>query len=56
MVSEATGRLFKRKDQKYMVYLPKNLVEDSAFPFEIESSMPVKITFNKRQIIIEKTE
>jgi len=33
MVSQATGRLFKRKDGKYMLYLPKTLCEDSMFPF-----------------------
>ena len=58
MVKETTGRLFTRVDKgkhlKYFAYLPKNLVEDSAFPFKIESSTPVKISFNKKQIIIEK--
>jgi hypothetical protein len=33
MVSEGRGR-FKRKDCKYLVYLPKDLVEDSIFPFK----------------------
>jgi hypothetical protein len=56
MVCEAIGRLFKRKDNKYMAYLPKNLVEDSAFPFKIGSSLQVKMKFNERQIIIEKLE
>ena len=58
MVKETVGRLFKNLNKghlRYFVYLPKNLVEDSAFPFKIESSMPVKITFNEKQIIIEKT-
>jgi len=54
MVQKATGRLFTRKDRKYMAYLPKSLVEDSAFPFKIESSIKVKIRFNKKQLIIEK--
>ena len=48
MVSEAVGRIFKRKDKKYMIYLPKNLVEDSAFPIKVESSIPVRIKFNKK--------
>jgi hypothetical protein len=34
MVNEATGRLFRRKDGKYMIYLPKDLCEDSMFPFK----------------------
>jgi len=54
MAKEAKGRLFTRKDRKYMAYLPKNLVEDSAFPFKIESSIKVKMRFNKKQLIIEK--
>ena len=32
-----------RKDGKYFVYLPKSLVEDSAFPFNVESSVPVEV-------------
>ncbi len=58
MVKEDIGRLYARKDMgkypKYFAYLPKNLVEDSGFPFKIESSIRVKISFNKKQIIIEK--
>ena len=34
MVSEGRGRLFKRKDGKYLVYLPKDVAEDSMFPFK----------------------
>ena len=43
MVKETKGRLSKRTDGKYIAYLPKNLAEDSAFPFKIESSIPVKM-------------
>jgi len=35
---EGKGRLSRRKDGKYFVYLPKSVVEDSAFPFKVESS------------------
>jgi len=45
MVSEGRGRLFKRKDQKYLIYLPKDLAEDSMFPLKTDSSMPIKISF-----------
>jgi len=31
MVSEGKGRLFKRKDGKFLIYLPKDLAEDSMF-------------------------
>ena len=32
MVCEGVGSLFTRKDGRYFIYLPKALVEDSAFP------------------------
>ena len=34
MVSEGRGRLFKRKDAKFLIYVPKDLAEDSMFPFK----------------------
>jgi len=34
MVNEGRGRLFKRSDDKYLVYLPVGLAEDSMFPFQ----------------------
>ena len=37
------GRLFRRKDGKYLIYIPKNLAEDSMFPFRGGSSTLVKI-------------
>ena len=37
MVSRAKGRLFKRKDGKYLLYVPKDLAEDSMFPLKGES-------------------
>ena len=33
MVSEGRGRLFRRKDGKYLIYVPLDLAEDSMFPF-----------------------
>ena len=45
LVSNGKGRLFKRKDGKYLVYLPKDLAEDSVFPFKGSDSIFVKITF-----------
>jgi hypothetical protein len=35
MVSEGRGRLFRKKDAEYLVYLPKDLAEDSMFPFKV---------------------
>ncbi len=45
MVSEGRGRLFRRKDGKYLIYVPKDLAEDSMFPFKGSSSILVKIRF-----------
>jgi hypothetical protein len=43
MVLKANGRMSRRSDGKYFLYLPKHLVEDSAFPFDLESSLPVRV-------------
>jgi hypothetical protein len=43
MVLQANGRVSRRNDGKYFLYLPKNVVEDSAFPFKMESSVPVRV-------------
>jgi len=45
MVSEGRGRLFRRKDGKYLIYVPLKLAEDSMFPFKTNSSKKVKISF-----------
>jgi len=48
MVKEGKGRLFKRKDGKYLIYVPVALAEDSMFPFpldEVDSAVSVKIGF-----------
>jgi ribosomal protein L24E len=37
MVSEGTGTLFKRKDGKYLIYIPKDVAEDSQFPFKVRA-------------------
>ena len=56
MVSEGKGRLFRRKDGKYMVYLPKDLAEDSMFPFKVTDSRFVKVSFvlGGSKVLIEK--
>ena len=66
MVSEGKGRLFRRIDDKYLIYLPKDLAEDSMFPFNDwdgvkkgrSDSIHVKISFNTgdNKLIIEKWE
>jgi hypothetical protein len=47
MVADATGRIGRRTDGKYFLYLPKHLVEDSAFPFNVESSVPVRVLIDR---------
>ena len=47
MVADATGRIGRRTDGKYFLYLPKHLVEDSAFPFKVESSVPVRVLIDR---------
>lgn len=56
MVNEGRGRLFRRKDGKYLIYVPKDLAEDSMFPFKDSSSIPVKIKFKigGEKIIVER--
>jgi hypothetical protein len=56
MVREGRGRIFKRKDGKYLVYLPKDLAEDSMFPFKVTGSTFVKVSFalGDSRVLIEK--
>jgi len=56
MVNEGRGRLFRRKDGKYLVYLPKDFAEDSMFPFRGSDSIFVKVSFKlgDTKLCIEK--
>lgn len=56
MVNEGKGRLFRRKDGKYLLYVPLDLAEDSMFPFKTEASLKVKISFKigDDKLIIEQ--
>ncbi len=56
MVSDGRGRLFRRKDGKYLVYLPKDLAEDSMFPFKGADSIFVKVSFKlgDTKLVVEK--
>jgi len=58
MISEGKGRLFKRKDGKFLIYLPKDLAEDSMFPFKGSDSIFVKISFKlgDNKLTVEKWE
>ena len=56
MVSDGRGRLFRRKDGKYLVYLPKDLAEDSMFPFKGSDSIFVNVSFKlgDNKLLVEK--
>jgi len=65
MVSEERGRLFRRKDGKYLIYLPVYLAENSMFPFTDftrgkrggSDSIDVKVSFKpggQDKLMIEK--
>jgi len=63
LVSEGKGRLFRRKDGKYLLYIPVDLAEDSMFPFKDYAktkrgadSIPVKVAFKhgENKLLIEK--
>jgi len=65
MVNEGRGRLFKRSDGKYLVYLPVGLAEDSMFPFQDwqegprtgeKNTIRVKVSFERgvKRLIIEE--
>jgi hypothetical protein len=56
MVSEGRGRLFRRKDGKYLIYIPKGLAEDSMFPFKGADSLFVKVSFKLKddKLLIER--
>jgi hypothetical protein len=55
MVNEGRGRLYKRKDNKYLIYLPKAFAEDSVFPFKDADSVFVKVSFEigENKLLIE---
>ncbi len=64
MVSEGRGRLYRRKDGKYLIYIPVKLCEDSMFPFnpawgdqiKPNSDVYVKISFKMgdEKLLIER--
>jgi hypothetical protein len=56
MASEGRGRLFRRKDDKYLVYLPKGLAEDSMFPFNGSDTILVEVSFTlgDSKLLVEK--
>jgi len=58
VVNVGKANLFKRKDNKYLIYLPLGLVTDSQFPFKTETSVKVKVSFKsgEEKLVIEPLE
>jgi len=58
VVNVGKARVFKRKDNKYLIYLPFDLVTDSKFPFKTETSVRVKVSFKigQEKLVIEPLE
>jgi hypothetical protein len=56
MVNEGKGRLFRRKDGKYLIYVPKDLAEDTMFPYKGADSVFVKVSFKtgEDRLLIER--
>ena len=56
MGNEGKGTIFRRKDDRYLLYLPVRVVEDSMFPLKCDNSMPVKVSFSPTdgKLIVEK--
>jgi len=54
MGRKGIGRISKRKDGKYFLYLPKSVVEDTAFPFLVKTSVSVRVTMDrlKKRLIV----
>ncbi len=48
--------MFRRKDGKYLIYLPKDLAEDSMFPFKGSDSIFVNVNFKlgDHKLLIEQ--
>jgi hypothetical protein len=56
MGNEGKGTIFRRKDNRYLLYLPVRVVDDSMFPLKCNGSMPVKVYFSAKdgKLIVEK--
>ena len=65
MVSKGRARLYRTEDPKYLIYMPKSLVEDSMFPFKNwqedqrtgeKNTIHLKVSFKRevQRLIIEE--
>ena len=48
--------MFRRKDGKYLIYVPKDLAEDTMFPYKGADSVFVRVSFKagENKLVIEK--
>jgi hypothetical protein len=56
MVIERRGRLFRRRDSKFLIYLSKDLAEDNMFPFKGSESIYVRVSFRlgDNRVLVEE--
>ena len=67
LANEGVGRLFKRADGKYLIYIPISVAEDSMFPFKdlkplrgkstsLSCKVKVRFEIGGKRLIIEPVE
>jgi len=67
LANEGVGRLFRRPDGKYLVYVPVSEAEDSMFPFKdlkplkakstsLSCKVKVRFEIGKKRLVIEPVE
>lgn len=57
MPLKKTGRLFRRGDGKYMLYIPKDLGDDSQFPFQLESQdVTIEVFPKEKKLLVTEAE
>jgi hypothetical protein len=56
MGNEGRGTIFRRKDSKYLLYLPVSVADDTMFPFKCDNSIRVRVCFKlgDDKLIVEK--
>jgi hypothetical protein len=56
MGNEGRGTIFRRKDSKYLLYLPVSVADDTMFPFKCDNSIRVRVSFKlgDDKLIVEK--
>ena len=64
-MQEGKCNLFKRKDGKYLIYVPKSIAEDSMFPFKpvqhpdnegASIKLNIRFEIGKKRLVIEPLE